>query len=209
MTGLRDRRGFTLMELLVAMGITLVVMVGGVVLLRQQLLGARVQMAQTDVDDAARAAVELMAREIRIAGYNPRCILTPPPVVAIVSAAPQLLRVQYDLNENGALDAASEDITYQYDATNNKVQRVLNGVTSDIATDVPTAGFALRYYQSNGTEIVGSGAGGTLTAAEMAAVYNVSILLQPSKAADPRTTTTVNADLWTNVLLRNRYYPCV
>jgi Tfp pilus assembly protein PilW len=34
-------------------------------------------MAQTDMNDEARSVVELMAREIRLAGYNPRCILTP------------------------------------------------------------------------------------------------------------------------------------
>jgi hypothetical protein len=86
---------------------------------------------------------------------------------------------------------------------------VCGGVTSTIATDVASTGFALKYYQSNGTEITGTGTGGALTAAQMAAVYNISIKLKPSKAADARATTQVNADLWTNVLLRNRYYPCL
>ena len=85
---------------------------------------------------------------------------------------------------------------------------MVGGVATDLATGVPAANFALRYYQSSGVEIVGSGAGGALTAAERAAVYSVSIKFQPTKAADPRVALDARADLWTNVLLRNRYYPC-
>ena len=212
MSALRDARGFSLLEMLVAIGIVLVVGVGAVSFIRAQSVALHTQMAQTDINDEARSVVEFMAREIRLAGYNPRCILAPPPVAAIVSAAPQQLRIQYDLNENGVLDAtasASEDVTYQYNATAHTIERVVGGTTTDLATDVPSTGFALRYYQSSGVEVVGSGAGGALTAAEMAAVYSISIKFVPAKVADARTTTDVRADLFTSVLLRNRYYPCI
>jgi prepilin-type N-terminal cleavage/methylation domain-containing protein len=208
----RDVRGFTLMELLVAMGLVAVVGAGMISFIRVQSTALHTQMAQTDMNDETRAVVELMAREIRLAGYNPRCILAPPPVAAIVSAAPQQVRIQLDVNENGALDTAagtSEDVTFQYDSATHKVERVAGGTTSALASDVPSAGFGLKYYQSSGVEIAGSGAGGALTAAEMAAVYRISIKLRPTKVADTRTASTdVSADLWTNVLLRNRYYPC-
>jgi prepilin-type N-terminal cleavage/methylation domain-containing protein len=210
-SALRDVRGFTLMELLVALGIAAVVGAGVASFVRAQSLAFRVQMAQTDMNDETRAVVELMAREIRLAGYNPHCILAPAPVTAIVSAEPQTLRIQLDLNENGVLDAGaadSEDVTYQWNAATQTVQRIVGGAATDLATDVPAAGFALRYYQSSGVEIVGSGAGGALTAAERAAVFRVSIMLQPTKLADVRSTVDVTANLWTNVLLRNRYYPC-
>ena len=89
-----------------------------------------------------------------------------------------------------------------------KIERVVGGATIDVVTDVAADAFILKYYQSNGTEIVGSGAGGALTAAEMAAVYSVSIKFETEKAADVRTTVDAKAELWTNILLRNRYYPC-
>lgn len=207
----RDTRGFTLMEMLAGMSVALIVGAGAVSFVRAQSVAIQTQMAQTDVNDEARAVVELMAREIRLAGYNPRCILTPAPVAALVIAEPQRLEIQADLNENGALDAGSatsEDVTYEYVVATQKIQRVVGGVATDVATGVPAANFALRYYQSSGVEIVGSAAGGALTAAERAAVYSVSIKFQPTKAADARIGAEVRADLWTNVLLRNRYYPC-
>jgi prepilin-type N-terminal cleavage/methylation domain-containing protein len=211
MSRIRDVRGFSLLEMLVAIGIVLVVGVGAVSFIRVQSVALRTQMAQTDMNDEARSVVEFMAREIRLAGYNPRCILTPAPVAAIVSAGPQTLRIQYDLNENGALDAGaadSEDVTYQYNSTAQTIERVVGGVVTTLATDIPSAGFAIRYYQSSGVEVAGSGGGGALTAAEMAAIFTIGIKFQPTKIADKRTTTNVSADLWTMVLLRNRYYPC-
>lgn len=208
----RDPRedGFSLVEMLVAMGVAAVIGAGAVSFVRMQSLALRTEAAQMDVSDEARAVSEFMAREIRMAGYNPRC-LNPSPVTAIVTAGPQQLHVQYDLNENGALDGgatASEDVTYQYNAGTESIERVVGGVTTVLTTDIPADGFQLRYYLSNGTEVVGAGAGGALTAAQAAAVYRASILLQPSKLADTRTTNRARASLWSNVLLRNRQYPC-
>ena len=86
MSRLRDARGFSLLEMLVAIGVVLVVAGGAVSFIRVQSVALRTQMAQTDMNDEARSVVEFMAREIRLAGYNPRCILTPPPV-AILSVS--------------------------------------------------------------------------------------------------------------------------
>src|SRR5215207_7058996 len=118
-----DQRGFTFMDLLVGSTIAMVVGAGAVSFVRAQSLAGRTQMAQTDMNDEVRGVIELMAREIRVAGYNPLCITAPPPVAAIVVAEPQRLQMQADLNENGVLDAATEDITYQYDGGTSALQR--------------------------------------------------------------------------------------
>jgi len=203
-------RGSSLIDLLVGASVALVVGAGAVTFVRSQSLAMRTQAGQLDLNDVARAVVEFTAREIRMAGYNPRCIV-PSPVDAIVTAEPQLLRIQYDLNENGVLDGgatASEDVTYQYDADTKTLQRVVGGQASDLATDIPENGFELKYFQIDGTQLVGTGGGGVLTGAQMAAVRRVSIRLEPVKAADTRTTNNVRSSLWTNVTLRNREYAC-
>ncbi len=205
-----DRRGFTLLEVLVAMTVTLVVAAGTIGFVRHDTIALKTQLSQTDVSDEARSIIDLMVREIRLAGFNPRCIV-PAPVSAVVSASPQSLRIQYDLNENGVLDAgatASEDVTYQYVTATSKLQRVVGGVATDLATDIASANFAFKYYDAALAEIVGTGAGGALTAAQCAAVRRVSIKLQPAKTATTRTTNNVRATLWTDVMLRNRAYPC-
>jgi prepilin-type N-terminal cleavage/methylation domain-containing protein len=211
-----DARGFSLLEMLAALGVTAIVAAGAVVLVRSQSLAARTQMAQTDLNDEARGVVELMAREIRLAGYYPRCTQGAQWVVftattGVVAASPQSIRIQADLNENGTIDTAatdSEDVTYQYNSVDQKIERVVGGVTTDLATGVASADFGFQYYLADGTLITGTGAGGALTAAQALAIRRVAVRYEPHRAADVRTTNEARSSLRTEVLLRNRQDLC-
>jgi len=211
-----NERGFTLMDILVGTTIALVVGAGAVSFVRAQSLAARTQMAQTDMNDETRGVIEFMARELRLAGYYPRCTAGAQwgminATQGIIAASPQSIRIQYDLNENGVIETAantSEDVIYQYDEATSSVQRVEGGVTSDLTGDVPATGFALAYYDTAGALIAGSGAGGALTTAQTLAVRRISIKLELEKTPDVRTTNEVRSSLWTNVLLRNRKNTC-
>ena len=211
-----NQRGFTLMDLLVGTTIALIVGAGAVSFVRAQALASRTQMAQTDMNDETRGVIEFMARELRLAGYYPRCTAGAQwgminATQGIIAASPQSIRIQYDLNENGVIETAantSEDVIYQYDEATSSVQRVEGGVTSDLTGDVPATGFALAYYDTAGALIAGSGAGGALTTAQTLAVRRISIKLELEKTPDVRTTNEVRSSLWTNVLLRNRKNTC-
>jgi type II secretory pathway component PulJ len=214
---IRNQRGGLLLEMLAALGIAVVVGAGAVSFVRAQSIASRTQLAQTDMNDEVRGVVEFMAREIRLTGYYPRCTAGAQWAAinanrGIVSAATQSLRIQYDLNENGTIDAAaanSEDVTYQYDSVNLKLQRVVGGVTTDIATNVPSTAFGFKYYNcSPGSEIVGAGAGGALSAAQMLTVCRIAIRYEPLAVTDQRTGAHARSSLRTNVLLRNRQYVC-
>jgi Tfp pilus assembly protein PilW len=180
----------------------------------------RVQAGQADLNESSRGAVELMAREIRLAGYWPCGTSTTAPCPGVcpaqggsgrgivTGATSTSMRVQADLDGNGAIStaaAASEDLTFQYDAANTKVTRTAGTAggaeTSDLSTDVAAGSFAFRYYSSAGTEVVPGGGG--LTAVEAAAINRVAIRLEPAKSADARITTQAKASLWTNVFLDN------
>jgi len=213
----RNERGALLLEMLAALGIAIVLGAGAVSFVRAQSLASRTQLAQTDMNDEVRGVVEFLAREIRLAGYYPRCTAGAQWAAmnathGIISAGPQSLRIQYDLNENGAIDAAaadSEDVTYQYDSVELKLQRVVGGTTTDLATNVPSTAFGFKYYNcSPGSEIVGAGAGGALTAAQMATVCRIAIRYEPVSVTDVRTGAHARSSLRTNVLLRNRQYVC-
>jgi len=216
----RDERGFTLPDMLGAMTLAIIAGTGAVTFIRMQSLALRVQAGQADLNDSSRGAIELMAREIRLAGYWPCGTSTTAPCPGacpavggsgrgiFTGATSTLIRVQADLDGNGAIStaaAATEDLTFQYDAANTKVTRTAGSgggaATGDIATDVAAGAFAIRYFDSTGTEIVP--AAGGLTAAQAGAINRVAVRLEPAKATDARITTQAKASLWTNIFLDN------
>src|SRR4030095_3784889 len=69
-----------------------------------------------EMQQNVRSGLALMAREIRIAGYNP----TGAPGVGIVVAGPQTIRITMDLNSDGDTNDANEDVVYSlYDSGND------------------------------------------------------------------------------------------
>lgn len=65
------KNGFSLIELLVAMAITSIVTIAIVSTYQVQVQAKNTQEALTDMNQTARAALEIMAHEIRLAGLDP------------------------------------------------------------------------------------------------------------------------------------------
>src|SRR5690242_4495537 len=107
---LRGHGGVSLVEILVAMllGVSMATTVAW--FQRAQFLAMEDQAAQLDIQTSARAIVDVFARDVRRAGMDPTCAKH---VQALVDASPTALRFQADLNANGAVDAASEDLLYR------------------------------------------------------------------------------------------------
>jgi len=101
-------RGFSLVELLIAMVVTLLV-VGGATMLAGQMQGAyRSQMESASAQQDARFAIEQVERYLRAAGNNPyRLRTTPCPVAGTAVVAIQL-------DPDG--DGVNDDIRLQMDA---------------------------------------------------------------------------------------------
>jgi type IV pilus assembly protein PilW len=117
-TSLRiENRGFTLIELLVAMGLGLVVL-GAV--LKVFVSQNRTNAAQQEVAYAqqnVRAAMDLMAREIRSAGYDPE----DNGFEGIKTATSNSIRILSNLSgddEAGDPDDPNEDVTYTVNGSN-------------------------------------------------------------------------------------------
>jgi type IV pilus assembly protein PilW len=117
-TSLRiENRGFTLIELLVAMALGLVVL-GAV--LKVFVSQNRTNAAQQEVAYAqqnVRAAMDLMAREIRSAGYDPE----DNGFEGIKTATSNSIRILSNLsgdNEAGDPDDPNEDVTYTVNGSN-------------------------------------------------------------------------------------------
>ncbi|MGB9602348.1 MAG: PilW family protein, partial [Limisphaerales bacterium] len=61
----REARAMTIMEMLVAMGILTVIVVGLLAMFQQTQRALRASMTQTDVMETGRAVMDLMTREIQ------------------------------------------------------------------------------------------------------------------------------------------------
>jgi type IV pilus assembly protein PilW len=167
-TSLRiENRGFTLIELLVAMGLGLVVL-GAV--LKVFVSQNRTNAAQQEVAYAqqnVRAAMDLMAREIRSAGYDPE----DNGFEGIKTATSNSIRILSNLSgddEAGDPDDPNEDVTYTVNGS-NQLTRAGNRMV-DFVTNLQ-----FGYVLVDGTVLDPPGA--ALTAAQRADVRTVIIHL--------------------------------
>jgi prepilin-type N-terminal cleavage/methylation domain-containing protein len=115
---LAGQRGFTLMELLVSIGIAALVLTGLASAVASQSKSAILTLGTADMAQDARSSIDLFKRDVRMAGYNmgavPTTILAP--IVVNANAAGELydvtLRGNYqNVNSTGSAAAASSIIT--------------------------------------------------------------------------------------------------
>ena len=154
--------GFTLMELLVSMSIGMVVLAA---LAKTFTVQSRQNTAEEQVAQMqgnARAALDLMVREIQMAKYNPAGTAFSSAYGVTYSASQ--LEVKADMDGNGTISTSSgsvEDIIYARDAVNNYITRQLGSGTAEIVADNITA-FTFAYYDANGSAVTSSGNSGNI-----------------------------------------------
>ena len=150
-----NQRGLTLTELLIALALGLFT-IGAVygVHLNQ----VKKQIVQEDVlamQQTARAALDMMAREIRMAGYDPMGVnrdAASSNDFHGLSYHPTELHVRADLNGNGVLTGRkdrNEYIVYLYDDSKSELKRkVKNGSPQPVAEHIEA--FTVSYRDALG-----------------------------------------------------------
>ena len=201
----RGDAGFTIVEVLVASTISMAALGAFLSFNRFQLYALRNQANQIDIQTTARSIVDLFAREVRRAGMNPNCAI--PAFSGIAAAKSTSVRVQSDLNGDGALTALNEDLTYRYNFENNAVERVdHNGTTDTLVSGLNYNGSIIRYFDGAGAELIPFFWTG-LTAAQRSAVRRIRIQLAlVGTAVDPVSEQRLTAQAATDVDVRNRYF---
>jgi len=143
-----NQRGVTLTELLIALALGLFT-VGAVysVYLNQ----IKRQIVQEDVlamQQTARAALDMMTREIRMAGYDPMGVnrdADPSNDFYGLSYHPTELHIRADLNGNGVLTDSKESIVYLYDDSTSTLRRkVGKGGRQPVAEHIEAFTFSYR-----------------------------------------------------------------
>lgn len=150
-------RGFTLVELLVAMAtglVILAVVVNTVVLHR----GAyQVQDQYAEMVQTARAALDMVSRELRMAGFDPTRA-----GFEGLALNPSRLCIRADARgENpgdppdGDTDDPNEDIAYQYDPVHLQIDRNTGGGFQPFAEDI--VAFSFEYLDEKGRPAAAAG----------------------------------------------------
>lgn len=115
----KNEKGFSLIELTMAMTITLVVL-GVTMSLFSGALGMRARESRkTDALTSARAAINVISREIANSGYG----LSNNGIV-VADSNDKKIRVRANVvNTDSSTNSVAEDVTYFYDSTNQSIVR--------------------------------------------------------------------------------------
>jgi len=171
------QHGFTLVELLVAMAMAVIVMAALYSTFKSQQDSYVNQEVVAEMQQNLRAALYMMARDIRIAGYDPTELAD----AGIVSAGPHSINFTFDINDgidndadgtvdeidepiinDGDVNDANENITYSLDTTdadNPRLVRNAGGGDQPVADYIDAVGFAYA-FDNDGDDQLDSSAGG-------------------------------------------------
>ena len=151
-------RGFTLVELLIGMLVGLIVLgaLASTFIIQSRSLDVQEQVAE--MVQTARAAMDMISREVRMAGYDPSLASTG--IVGIPYDASQL-QILADLNNDGNTDGPypddkNEDVIYTYDNPNDRIDRDTGGGGQPFAENIQT--FTFQYLEADGVTTTTSSA---------------------------------------------------
>lgn len=145
---LRNQKGFTLPELMVATGLSLAILASVYGLFRSQTRTIRAQENRTEAHEYAMVVLDMMVREIRNTGYFPSgnaCVTSPANTGGIIAATAQSFRLVYDADGDGACE---QDVSFTYDSNARNILRNGQPLTDGNATAVQ---FVYYPQQTSGT----------------------------------------------------------
>ena len=213
-----------MVEFLVAILLTSIIMGAIYGVYRVQTHSVKAQETRLEAQEYARAALDMMVREIRNAAYNPlsatsgtNCASGSAGAPGVVTATTTTFRFTYDFqgttagtSPDGHCNGPDEDIEYRFDPTGcpsgfGDIRRKTTNPVSDEALtncNVPaTNGFSLKYYAQNQSS--------EMSPLVLANIQRVSIELtvQSMNTEAGFGGGQLNAKVTSNVDLRNRGLP--
>ncbi len=143
--------GFSLIELITAIGISGIVLAAITATFISQSRSYDAQDQINGMQQAARAAMDMITREVRMAGYNTNATLT---FDGVTYNATQI-RVQANLDGDADTGDANEDIVYAYDAVDDVITRATGGNTDTLVENIDV--FTFQYLNETGGATTTSG----------------------------------------------------
>ena len=142
-------QGFTLAELMLAMGIMLIVLTAIISLFTSLNRMYTTQGVAAGVQQVTRAGIDIMTRNIRMAGFDPLDTKT----IGIVEAAESNIRFKYDTDEDGTIATdGDEDIAYLLNADNQLIQQKNGNSASNQSLVDHVSDLTFRYLDADDME---------------------------------------------------------
>ena len=138
---------FTLVELMVSMAISLAVLaaIAGTFTVQTRQNSAEEQVGQ--MQQNVRGALDLMIREIHMAGYKP----AGGSFNGIQTSSATTLRIKLDLDSSGVeTDGTTDDISYTFDSSTRLITRTLNNIASSATLADNVTAFSFTYLDASG-----------------------------------------------------------
>jgi type II secretory pathway component PulJ len=204
---LRQYQGVTLVELLVALGLSSIFCVAlyGFYQVHRNVLKA--EEVRLSLRESSRLAIDFMVRELHMAGARPVRGSACDGFERLTEAEAQRVTMQYDFRgasstsaPDGCPDDPSEQISYVYNAEEQMLKRATSGgAPQPFIGDVPADGFELRYFDRDGDELTPP-----LTAVDRAAVRSLHIIVVTQAThPDPTQTDLLTSEFSSTVFLVN------
>lgn len=137
------KNGFTIIELLAGILISAILLAGLYSVFFSQQTAFSAQEEVAEMNQNIRAALDLMTREIRLAGYK----TSTSTFNGIAAATSNSIRILADLNQDGDTEDDNEDISYTYNA--GALQICRNGTSLPVADSITN--LSLQYTLKDGT----------------------------------------------------------
>jgi len=210
-------RGISTAEVLVGGALTLVIMAISASFFQAQQKALNTENTYTESQAVTRTVIDLFSRELRMASYDPTLAALPPapgpncPTVpqGIVEATTTSIRFKQDLDGNGVIDGANEDVRYAL--AEGQITRTDGlAVTTALVTGVPANGLAFRYFNGSNPpiELVPVGvppATPALTPGQRDCVAKVQITVSANIAnPNPSIQTPITSTAESRIAIRNR-----
>lgn len=154
---MRHQQGITLVELMLAMALSGFAIAAIVMAFRSQNASSLIQETVTDMQQNNSAAMDIMTRELRMAGYDP----TESTLPAIIAATSSTFHFTADLTRNGVVTDANENVAYGFKATDDtdgngvadagiaNLGRNTGGGFMEMAENIEAINFAYAYDSNN------------------------------------------------------------
>ncbi len=142
-----NERGFTIIELVVGLAISLILLGVAVKIFLVQQRSYSVQEQLSEMQQNIRSAMDMIVRETKMAGYDPTGTAFSSSSGIIYNVDTSKLQILADLTGNGDTDDANEDIIYDIDNTTDPDHPYLRRNSQPLAENITE--FTVLYFDAN------------------------------------------------------------